>query len=292
MNGGITGPSVNLKDAMKLQISFLVLVGGLLLATNLSQAAPGQPKLVGWVYPSTDEKPYLWLGGAYFSGKGWRSDVQSKWALYPGTRWQLFGLDGAGPVVTSDKGEINDIPQGYMARLRETVPGDKKMVAIADADASAQPRLPRMQSLNQEVYQRVAGDLLRAQGLNVARAKLTQLMRVDLNGDGVEEVLIAARSRPDYGETPPEKRGDYALLALRYVDRGQVKAVTLASTISLKDVAFSAPTNFEVQSCVDVDGDGRMEIVGANNYYEGDGFDVWQFDGKSVKRVISAGWGV
>lgn len=248
------------------------------------------PRLVGEVYP--DEKPTLWLGGAYFPGKGYRTDVQSKWALYPGVKWQLFGLNGAGPQISSDRGEKNDVPVGYVAQLREDVMGEKPMIAISNASPKDQPRRPRMQSLDQETYQRVAASLLRSKGLNIQRAKLTQLMRVDLNGDGVEEVLMAAHSRPDYGHTPQQKKGDYSLLAIRYLDRGVVRARILDYNISKRNLTFSAPGYFEVMSCVDVDGDGKMEIVGANGYYEGNGFEVWKFDGKRTKSVMFAGWGV
>ncbi len=271
---------------MKIALSLLT------LAVTIAplQAAP---RMIGEVLAQgIVEKPVLWLGGAYFPGKGYRNDAQSKGSLVPGVRWQLFGLGGAGPSVTTDKGELSDVPQGYIAQLRQAVLGERQMVAISNAGPDAQPRLPRAQNPNQESYQRAVATLLRARGLNVTRAKLTQLLRVDLNGDGVEEVLMVAQSRPDYGHTPQEKSGDYSIIALRYVDKGVAKTAILDASISKKDVAFSAPGYFEVMSCVDVDGDGKMEIVGANGYYEGNGFEVWQFDGRSVKSVISDGWGV
>ncbi len=274
---------------MKIYASILALA----CLAPLANAAPAKPRLVGSVYPAgPTQTSTLWLGGAYFPGKGYRSDVQSKWALYPGTRWQLFGLNGIGPAVSSGKMLPPDVPVGYAANLRQAVSGDRMMIAVANAYSSAQPRLPRAQNMNQENYQRVAAELLRAQGLNISRAKLTQLLRVDLNGDGIEEVLMTARSRSDYGDVPGEKRGDYSLVGLRTVDRGKVKSVTLASGISTKDAGFSAPSNYEVLACVDVDGDGQMEVIVQTDYYEGWGFEVWQFDGCGIKRVISAGWGV
>ena len=271
---------------MKIAISLLALA--VAAPTLAVPAAP--PRLVGEVYP--DSKPMVWLGGAFFPGKGYRTDVQSKWALYPGVKWQLFGLDGVGPQLASDKGEKSEVPVGYTAQLRGEFSGFLPVIAISGASPDDQPRRPRMQALNQEIYQRVAAGLLKSKGLNIQRAKLTQLMRVDLNGDGVEEVLMAARSRPDYGRTPQEKKGDYSLLAIRYVDNGVVRARILDYNISKRDLTFSAPGYFEFLSCVDIDGDGAMEIIGANGYYEGNGFEVWKFDGKSTKSVMFAGWGV
>ena len=201
-------------------------------------------------------------------------------------------MQACGTSVSSDKGTLNDVPIGYIAQLRQNVAGKKPMIAISGVGTNAQPRLPRAQNLNQPAYGRAVAALLRARGLKVQSAKLTQLMRVDLNGDGLEEVIMAARSRPDYGNTPEEKAGDYSMLAVRYVDKGAVKTQVLGSNISKKAVAFSAPYAFELMCCVDVNGDGRMEVVLADNYYEGDGFTVWSFDGRGFKRVITAGWGV
>ncbi len=272
---------------------FPFVLASLVLLAPICHAAPAQPRLVGLVYPVSDtEKPNVWLGGGFFPGKGWRNDAQSKGALLPGVRWQLFGLDGAGPRAASAKSEISDVPGGYFAQLRGDFAVEKTMFALANAGANAQPRLPRAQNLNQPAYGRAVAALLRARGLKVQSAKLTQLMRVDLNGDGLEEVIMAARSRPDYGNTPEEKAGDYSMLAVRYVDKGALKTQVLGSNISKKAVAFSAPYAFELMCCVDVNGDGRMEVVLADNYYEGDGFTVWSFDGRGFKRVITAGWGV
>ncbi len=272
---------------MKIALSLLALTA---VAAPTLAAPQAPPRLVGEVYP--DKTPNVWLGGAFFPGKGYRTDVQSKWALYPGVRWQLFGLKGTGPQLASDRGEKSDVPAGYIAQLRGDVAGEKPLIAVSGASPADQPRLPQMQNLNQATYQRVAADLLRTKGLQIQRAKLTQLMRVDLNGDGVEEVLMAARSRPDYGRTPQERKGDYSLLAIRYVDKGVVRARILDYNISRRDLTFSAPGYFEVMACVDIDGDGAMEIVGANGYYEGDGFEAWKFDGKATKSVMFAGWGV
>ena len=283
---------------MKFSISFFALAGGLglglLLAPTFSQAAPAKPRLVGAVYPG--QTPTLWLGGAFFPGKGYRTDVQSKWALYPGVQWRVFGLEGAGPKIASDRGEKSDVPEGYTAQLRGTVARGngpmEPMIAISNATPADQPRLPRMQSLDQELYQRVAAGLLRSKGLKIERARLTRLMRIDLNGDGVEEVLMAASSRPDYGRTPGERKGDYSMLAIRYVDRGVVRARLLDYNVSKRNLTFSAPGYFDFIACADIDGDGPMEIVGSNGYYEGQGFEAWKFDGKTVTSVMSAGWGV
>lgn len=132
-----------------MKISFFAVASCVLFAPTL-HAQTAQTRMVGFVYPAdASEESNVWLGGAYFPRKGWRTDAQAKGALLPGTRWQLFGLNGAGPSLTSEQGEINDVPLGYIAQLRQNVMGEKPMIAISNASPKAQPRLPQMQNLNQ-----------------------------------------------------------------------------------------------------------------------------------------------
>ncbi len=265
------------------------------------------PTLVGWFRSSDVEpagaeaQPYLWLGGAYFPGKGFRTDAQAKGFMYSGTRWQLFSLDGAGPRVTTNQLMPPDVPVGYNAPLRTPLSakkfGGKEFVAlsIASRNNAAKPlRVPRQQNLNQAIYRSAAAKLLSAKGLKLKRARLTQLMRVDLDGNGTEEVLMTAHSRDNYGRSPGEKAGDYAMTAIRFVETGsgRPKSAPLDLAFSTKNAEFSAPGYSAILACADVDGDGKLEIITSTGYYEGWGIEVWKFDGKSVKRVLTAGWGV
>ena len=273
---------------MKIYVLSLVLAIAFPLAP--AQAAPhllGSVRGVG-----NAETSSLYLGGAFFPGRGWRDDAQSKMALHAGTRWQSFGLFGPGPNFTTGAILPPDMPAGVVVNARQALPQSDDLIAIANVGPAAQPRLPRAQNLDAPLYQRAAATLLRARGSNVQSANLHQLLRVDLNGDGADEVLMAARSRPDYGHTSETRRGDYALVALRFVDGGKVVTVPLDVDVAPKNVAFGAPPAFQIGCCVDADGDGKMEIFVKTDYYEGWGFEVWRFDGHGVKRVLQAGWGV
>jgi D-Tyr-tRNAtyr deacylase len=59
--------------------------------------------------------------------------------------------------------------------------------------------VPRAQALANPTYESVVAAMLRAKNIKVARGRLTQHLRVDLNGDGTEEVLLVAHSRDSIG---------------------------------------------------------------------------------------------
>jgi hypothetical protein len=154
------------------------------------------------------------------------------------------------------------------------------------------PRVPRAQALANRAYENVVAAVLRARNIKVARGRLTQHLRVDLNGDGTEEVLLVAHSRDSMGRVPRTVKNDYALAVLRCVVNGKVKNITLANNVYTKPQAFTASQRFAVAGCYDIDGDGTLEIALWSGYYEGEGMEIYKFDGRTARRVLTAGWGV
>ena len=262
------------------------------LAQSAASKPTAKPALVGWAKGTTEG---VFVAGGYFPGAGWREDFQAQSSVNPGTMWSLMNLTGTRAQLVTDRAKSMDGPAGYFAEARRNVDpraeAQQGLALSATHAKNAQPRLPRAQSLNQPLYAQAAAGLLQQAGFKAKSARLSQLLRVDLNGDGTEEVLISAHSRSDYGRTPEVKKGDYNLVAIRFVHQGKVKTVPLDMEIARKTVAFAAPNRSEFLACADIDGDGRMEIVVSTGYYEGWGMEFYKFDGQKVSRVLSAGWG-
>ena len=70
------------------------------------------------------------------------------------------------------------------------------------------------------------------------------------------------------------------------------KTITIVGEAHKKDETFNAPQIHELAAAHDINGDGKMEIVTRDRYYEGDGTTVYSWDGKNVEQVLSAGCGV
>lgn len=142
-------------------------------------------------------------------------------------------------------------------------------------------------------YAGFASDLLATRGLDVAAPVITQLLRVDLEGDGVDEALVVAEDIADPGLLA--EVGDYSIAFLRKVVDGEVQTAILADSV-VADVAEGETPfvlSFGIGAVADLNGDGRMEIVLSSVYYEGAGVEVWEYvnDDLGPVRVIGTGCG-
>jgi hypothetical protein len=102
---------------------------------------------------------------------------------------------------------------------------------------------------------------------------IKQLYRTDLEGDGVHEVLVVAEVvSPGFLLEP----GDYSISFLRKVVQGEVQTAILGDTVVLdEDDQFAGAHG--IGGVADLNGDGKMEIIGNTAYFEGFQVDVWEY---------------
>jgi hypothetical protein len=150
----------------------------------------------------------------------------------------------------------------------------------------------RLAGPDQEINRKAVADFLKKKGMKNPQVKINQVMRLDLDGDGVEEVLVIADT---YGEKlyrHVQKTGNYSLVLLRKVIHGKVENLVIEEDYFPANLKYGVPMRFRVGAVLDVDGDGAMEIVLHAMYYEGGGTSVFKIEGDKVTRVLVAGWGV
>ncbi len=121
-------------------------------------------------------------------------------------------------------------------------------------------------------YAEFASQLLSERGLEVADPVITQLLRVDLEGDGLNEVIVV--SEEITGGLLPAV-GDYSIIFMRKVVQGDVETAVLAESIVLDEETF--PESFRVGSVADMSGDGKMEIIVSSAYFEGLAVEVFEY---------------
>jgi hypothetical protein len=139
-------------------------------------------------------------------------------------------------------------------------------------------------------YAGFAAELLSDRGLDVANPQIKQLFRTDLEGDGVNEVLVVAEDVPPNFLMEP---GDYSIAFMRKVVNGEVETAVLHETVALdEDDTFAGGHSFA--GAGDLNNDGKMELIANSAFFEGFNVTVWEYinDDLGLTMVLETGCGV
>ncbi len=142
-------------------------------------------------------------------------------------------------------------------------------------------------------------DFLETKEIKQPEVKIDNILRVDLDGDGEEEVLISATNY--FGKTTAY-RCDRQLAVIRWcllrrVVAGKVETQLVEGEFypeglrKAKEGSFDAPNAYKVIATLDLDGDGKMEVVVGSDYYEGEETTIYRCDPKKVEALLSVACG-
>lgn len=138
-------------------------------------------------------------------------------------------------------------------------------------------------------YSGFAHDFLLTRGLDVANPVIKQLFRMDLEGDGINEVVyIAEDVTPGFLMEP----GDYSVALMRKVVDGSVQTAVLGETVAM-DESDTFSGAYTLGAVADLSGDGKMEILMNEAFFEGFGVTVWEYVNDDLGPVsqLSTGCG-
>jgi hypothetical protein len=272
----------------------LALIPGLSTHGGAAMAAAVYP-IVAFNDPFNDSRPAGYLLGASAGGQ-WLKPEAAAGSIPGGENYRLYTLTGeAGASVGSKpaKGEDACTDTLYVT-LTPFPAGRGSLVAVA-GPWNAMPRRLKIASTEAQVYKEAAAAILRSQGLDNPKVNLTQVLQVDLDGDGVEEVLVSATNYAKFGSgvgvTPDARAGDYSLVFLRKVVQGKVVTRIITGEYYPKAQKFNAPSEHRIIGVLDLNGDGSLEIVLSGRYYEGDWVDAYRVDGAKIIKLFSMGCG-
>jgi hypothetical protein len=224
------------------------------------------------------ELKFRGLMGGVQNGK-WIAPARFRDRLKGNIEFVLVGRNGVeeGGVTLGKKGEQEDVCQDF-TRFELELQQDHGVAIGTTAKWNPVPRMPRAIDLNNATYKRIIAGFLKKKGITKTTIKLTEAFRVDLEGDGVDEVILAATFYKK-GLDASAAVGDYSLVIVR---KAVGKAVTdhlLQGDFILKKVDFGAPTENHISAIADLNGDGKMEIVLYGFYYEGDFASAYEMRG-------------
>lgn len=160
-------------------------------------------------------------------------------------------------------------------------------------DSDLMPHVVEILDPPPAVYTDIVSGLLASRGVIDETPNLTQVIRTDLEGDGVDEILIAAQRHT--GESPfPLELGDYSILLLRKIVQGTVETAIIADFIVTEPDSFFPLDTAWFTAVADFNGDGTMEIAYSSAYHEGSATFLVEYvdDDLGPVHVLSVGCGV
>jgi hypothetical protein len=268
----------------------LVVVTALLMCAGASPAAD--------LHPIVEvESGYLF--GAISDGKWIKADETAK-LIGDETTYRVYGLTQTVGDAKGDKPKPEDVPcEGTLAVALSPQP-EHGVIAIA-APWNALPRKPQVTDPTQKTYVDAVREFLRTKEIDQPKVKIDNIVRVDLDGDGEEEVLISATNyfRKDDSVPMRSPAASYSMVLLRRVVAGKVETQLIVGEFYPKAYPkaaqekgrFDSPNAYKVIATLDLDGDGKMEIVIDSHYYEGEETTIYRCDPKKSEALLSVSCG-
>jgi hypothetical protein len=264
----------------------LFVVAALLMCTGASSAVDLHPIV---------EVQSGYLFGAVSDGKWIKADEMAK-LIGDETTYRVYGLTQA---LGEAKGGKPKRPEGAPCEETLAVSLEPKpengVIAIA-ASWNALPRKPKVIDTTQKAYVDAVRDFLKTKGIEQPKVKIENILRVDLDGDGEEEVLISATNYFSKRLPMRSPAGSYSMVLLRRVVAGKVETQLVAGEFHpkayvSKEASFDAPSSYKVIATMDLDSDGKLEVVVGSDYYEGEEITIYGCDPKKAEALLSVACG-
>ena len=236
-----------------------------------------------------------------WDGRRWLNTPGAAAQVRAGTAYRAQGLSGPARRVSGSAPQSQGAPcpDFLTLTLKPESTAAQTQLAVR-ADLNARPRPLTLLPLQHSLYEGVVRAELQRRGLRNPVVQLARVLRADLDGDGRDEVLIEAthfaQNAPGETQPPVDARvGDYSLLLLRWVKNGQAQTTALAADVVLKPGSTDAPRNglrWVLEGVADLNGDGRMEMVASESYYEGTSLAAFTWTpAQGPRKVLETGCG-
>ena len=251
--------------------------------------------------------PIIEIETGYFFGASengeWIKAEQAAKSIHGKTTYKVYGLTKQIGQITGGKPKAIEEPCPDSLMVSTSSKSKEGVIGLA-ATWNALPRKPVLADATQSVYMEAVHDFLKNHGIADPKVRIIRILRVDLDGDGEEEVLINAtnyftedksdQSAAPFPEAPIESRraGSYSIVILRRVVAGQVQTQLVAGEVYPKPDESVAPNVYQVAAVLDLNGDGKLDVIVHSFYYEGGQTTIYRCDPDGIEAVLSVECGV
>lgn len=295
-----------------LNLVISVAVSALLSQVAVAQTAAtnvGIIKPIALIEPHNTERgnSYGLLLGGWQNG-GWIQGKTAVRRLSVNQAWKIESLANTSQSVKSMNQPYSGQPceSSYFVHVPSS-PNQDYRIAISSS-LEARPRPIEILSNQNSFYREAVRSQLIKKGLLNPIINMTKAIRVDLDGDGRDEVILAASyfSKTANGQQagnlkalwPPAHAGagDYSIMLMRYLKDGKVRTKVIHESVFIRDerneAEWQMPTIANLAGIADLNSDNKMELVIWDAYYEGFGARVFEWTpAMGLKERLNEGCG-
>jgi len=238
--------------------------------------------------------PVLDVKGGYLLGARvdgtWRDGQSVAPRVRAGRRYRVFGPAAELGASTGTRAESLDVPCPETFGV-ELSPERRAGEIAVDAAWNVVPRrVTRLSQAAADGYRDAVRQILVRHGIGTPVPRVTGAVRVDLDGDGTEEVIVSAHRQTGNGSFTVGS-GDYSVVFVRKLVNGTVRTLMLEEEYHPRARSETTPNEFTIVGAYDLDGDGASEVVTRSRYYEGGSTTIHRIRSLAAQKLVSAGCG-
>lgn len=224
---------------------------------------------------------FLLLGGRH--GDRWLSPAEAfgYFANLPSWEYDVHTLTIGKFQVHGYRPEFSPAHKIYTVGTDITV-DEFGMIGVAKGWPVLQRGVQELSS-DIEVYRQIVSDWLTAQGLSAPELTNLSVFRVDLEGDGADEIFIGATHLENQHTT---KSGDYSIILMRKVQGNDAITLPIVSDVyHSQEPETTLPPTYSLANFLDLNQDGILEVIVDIRRWDGDGAYIYQIDGQNITQV-------